>query len=186
MNWTNSRWKTSAHLTARQRENLIIVRLRFQTQSIKLTELDWISDSGSVAAVWGGTSGDDQTCKPRLTTFRMESTIFGKDPFFLYIQLSAKVRLGKVPLFPSHLCGSPNITDMFGGCPGEVNCMIDSVAGVRCLVHGHTGAGHHFPRSREIHSKMFYYFYMVLLAFQCNIGNLWSNYLWLFIATHGQ
>ena len=55
------------------------------------------------------------------------------------------MRLGKVPLFPSYLCGSPNITDMFGGCPGEVNGMIDSVLGVRCLVHGDNGGGHHTP-----------------------------------------
>ena len=77
-----------------------------------------------------------------------EWRIFGKG-LFLIDSIVFKVRLGKVPLFPSYLCGSPNITDMFGGCPGEVNGMIDSVWGVRCLVHGEWGqwgrSRHHTP-----------------------------------------
>ena len=54
--------------------------------------------------------------------------------------------------------------------------MIDSVAGVRCLVHGHTGGGHHFPRSREIQSRMFFYFYMVLLAFEVSFNAIFGTF----------
>ena len=143
MNWTSFQWKTSAHLTARQRENLIIVRLRFQTQSIKLTELDWISDTGSVAAGrWGGTSGDERTCKRRLPMFRMEN--IWKRPFSYRFNCFQRWGWEKFPDFQV-ICAAPqtSLTCLVVALARlMVWLILCGVSGVLCMGNGDNGGGH--------------------------------------------